>query len=301
MLGRMHTLVPLVCAAGLSACGGGGGATPVTVDGFTSWSALRPGTTSTLVAMTREADYAYDPDTELLTGVGAASPVATDSSLTLGLDADGAVNLLAIRTPHSNVSLSAANGDLFADLGSGLLAAVSADETELILAADPIALGWNYQTFGVWDTVFDADSGRIGAFSAGAPTPVSAVPSSGTATYTGMAAGFHADATGLTSLTSATLRVDADFGARTLAFSTSNTFITTDLIDRSPAPSLDLAGTLGYAAGTNTFSGEIETVGGMSGRADGRFYGPQAEEIGGVFETRGTGVEVYGGAFGGRR
>lgn len=39
----------------------------------------------------------------------------------------------------------------------------------------------------------------------------------------------------------------------------------------------------------------------MSGRADGRFYGPNAEEIGGVFETRGSGVEVYGGAFGGRR
>lgn len=64
---RMRTLVPLLCVAALSACGGGGGATPVSVDGFTSWSALRPGTTSTLVAMTREADYAYDPDTELLT------------------------------------------------------------------------------------------------------------------------------------------------------------------------------------------------------------------------------------------
>lgn len=302
MQGRICALVPLVCAAALSACGGGGGGgSSVTIGGFTRWSALRPGTTATLVAMTREADYTYDPDTGLLTGVGAGSPLATDSSLTLGLDAAGEVNLLAIETPQSNLSLSVANGDLFGDLGGGLLAAVSADESKLILAADPIALGWNYQTFGVWDTVFDADSGRIGAFSAGAPTPVSAVPTSGTATYTGMAGGFHADAAGATSLTSAMLRVDADFGARTLAFSTSNTAITADLVTYSPAPSLDLAGTLGYAAGTNTFSGAIETASGMSGRADGRFYGPNAEEIGGVFETRGSGAEVYGGAFGGRR
>lgn len=207
MQGRICALVPLVCAAALSACGGGGGGgSSVTIGGFTSWSALRPGTTSTLVAMTREADYTYDPDTGLLTGVGAGSPLATDSSLTLGLDAAGEVNLLAIETPQSNLSLSVANGDLFGDLGGGLLAAVSADESKLILAADPIALGWNYQTFGVWDTVFDADSGRIGAFSAGAPTPVSAVPTSGTATYTGMAGGFHADAAGATSLTSAMLR-----------------------------------------------------------------------------------------------
>ena len=69
----------------------------------------------------------------------------------------------------------------------------------------------------------------------------------------------------------------------------------------SPAPGLDLTGTLRYAAGTNTFGGDITSANGMSGRADGRFYGPGAEEVGGVFETRGAGTEVYGGAFGGRR
>ena len=296
-----RTLVPLACALIVSACGGGGGGSSVTIGGFTSFTDLDPGRSATLVAMTREAGYSYDPDTELLTGVDAGSALSTDSSLTLGLDADGAVNLLAIRTPLSSQSFSTANGDLFADLGGGLLAAVSADETRVALAADPIALGWDYQTFGVWDTVLDADSGRIGAFSAGAPTPVLGVPTSGSATYQGLALGFHADATGASSLAFASLRVAADFSARTLALTTSNTTITADLSAYSPAPGLDLTGTLRYAAGTNTFGGDITSANGMSGRADGRFYGPGAEEVGGVFETRGAGTEVYGGAFGGRR
>ena len=66
-------------------------------------------------------------------------------------------------------------------------------------------------------------------------------------------------------------------------------------------PALDMAGTLEYEAGSNHFMGTVTTAGGMMGRANGVFYGPAAEEIGGTFETRGTGVAAYIGAFGAQR
>ena len=59
-----------------------------------------------------------------------------------------------------------------------------------------------------------------------------------------------------------------------------------------------MTGTLTYEAGSNQFTGPVETTGGMEGTATGLFFGPAAQEIGGTFATRGEGVEAYIGAFG---
>ena len=59
-----------------------------------------------------------------------------------------------------------------------------------------------------------------------------------------------------------------------------------------------MTGELTYEAGSNQFTGPVETTGGMTGMASGVFYGPAAEEIGGTFATQGTGVEAYIGGFG---
>jgi hypothetical protein len=65
--------------------------------------------------------------------------------------------------------------------------------------------------------------------------------------------------------------------------------------------SLNMTGTLNYSPGSNQFSGAVSTAGGMTGTAQGRFFGPAAEEIGGTFSVTGPGVQSYGGAFGGAR
>jgi hypothetical protein len=64
---------------------------------------------------------------------------------------------------------------------------------------------------------------------------------------------------------------------------------------------LNMSGTLSYVSGSNQFSGAITTTNGMTGSAKGRFYGPSAQEIGGTFSVTGSGVQSYGGAFGGSR
>src|SRR5262249_10480105 len=100
----------------------------------------------------------------------------------------------------------------------------------------------------------------------------------------------------------------ADFGSRSLSFTTTNTITTVNLgFNPAVTNSLNLSGTLTYGAGSNQFSGTVTTAGGgvsdapMSGTAQGFFYGPSATEIGGTFFVTGGGITVYGGGFGGRR
>jgi hypothetical protein len=97
------------------------------------------------------------------------------------------------------------------------------------------------------------------------------------------------------------MSADIDFVARSLDFETTNTKITPDLLTESPASTLNMTGTLNYTAGSNQFTGNVSTVGGLTGTATGRFYGPTAQEIGGTFGVTGAGVTTYGGAFGGKQ
>jgi len=43
-----------------------------------------------------------------------------------------------------------------------------------------------------------------------------------------------------------------------------------------------MSGTLSYLANSNTFTGTVTDNGGRTGSATGRFYGPTANEVGGV-------------------
>jgi hypothetical protein len=54
-----------------------------------------------------------------------------------------------------------------------------------------------------------------------------------------------------------------------------------------PAPQHNITGTLSYASGSGVFSGAVSNNSGHNGSAIGKFYGPNAEEIGGVISTQG--------------
>lgn len=138
--------------------------------------------------------------------------------------------------------------------------------------------------------------------SVGAPTTGSAIPTSGTAIFTGKLGGIYVDAAGNDFVTASALTVNADFAARTLGVSSTGTVKSPDLSTTSAASNLNLSGTLAYAAGTNSFAGTLTNGSTLSGTSTGRFYGPNAEELGGVFILKaGSGVETYGGAYGAKR
>jgi hypothetical protein len=94
--------------------------------------------------------------------------------------------------------------------------------------------------------------------------------------------------------TTAALSAPVNFEAREIGFATSNTITS----GQRSMPELDISSTLRYSAGVNNFSAAVQNQGGdMSGQAQGRFYGPAAQEIGGVYSLSSAGrIQILTGA-----
>ena len=161
---------------------------------------------------------------------------------------------------------------------------------------------FDYQTFGTWARA-PSDFAQLVSRSSGQATPNAALPTTGTATFTGTARGVYTVAGNATrQATTADMRAAVNFGAREVAFSTSNTIVGPG-VGEGPRPELNLNGTLRYSAGVNNFSGALTTQGSdMTGNAQGRFYGPAAQEIGGVYSLGNpSGTHGMTGGFGGKK
>ena len=174
----------------------------------------------------------------------------------------------------------------------------------------PSAAGWSYQTFG---NFFGGANGSylknrrdviLGYQSIGRPTKGSEMPTADGADYTGITHAYYNSAQ-----VTAHNKIHADFGARNLSYETTDTSVLHTfgafghvIEDR---PDLNLNGAASWAEGTGDFNGTMKAANGLSGEMKGRFYGPAAEEIGGVYglhgqDTNGEAVHYIGG-FGGRR
>jgi hypothetical protein len=172
------------------------------------------------------------------------------------------------------------------------------------LVANPYELGWDYQSFGAWsETKFPSASAT--ALSYGAPTPSSAVPTTGSATFRGKLAGLYVSPAGSGWTVGANLGVSVNFSERSLSFASDKTIVTRGPQGSSTGavPHLSLSGTLAYSPTSNVFSGTLVNAGGtMSGTSNGQFYGPAAQELGGVFALKSaTTVETFVGAYGAKR
>jgi hypothetical protein len=173
----------------------------------------------------------------------------------------------------------------------------------LSVEPNPYVLGWNFQSFDVWDSADQTAGRRLTAQTYGAPTPASAVPTSGAATFNGKLAGLYISPAGEGSIAAADLAVNASFSSRSLSFASTGTTLTRDLSTGIAAPNLNMSGTLSYSPTTNTFSGTLKNASGtMSGTSSGHYYGPAAQELGGVFKVKSpTSVETFVGAYGAKR
>lgn len=288
-------LLFLIAGCGGGGGGGGGGFPEVP---FTSFMAAQPKHTLVMSGVsqvaTGTATGAFGSETIASANLG---PVDTASStLKLGIDKNGNPASISVSTPQSSVAFGKG-----ISCSSGLCDA--SNSTSEFVGADPVFMGWNYQTFGVWDKAVGASDFQAGAISAGSPTPGSAVPLAGNALFTGIAFGFYVDPGGALFATAATMNANVDFGTRAIGF---NTFGTTTSNGGAPVlnTNLNLSGTLNYGIGVNQFSGTVTApAASLSGSASGRFYGPNAEEIGGVYglSDTGGGISRMLGGFGGRR
>jgi hypothetical protein len=178
-----------------------------------------------------------------------------------------------------------------------------AEGSQIGLVANPYHLGWNYQSFGGWNNGGHVGAGNVGLQSFGAATPASAVPTSGSASFGGKLGGFYVSPAGEGSVAAGNLSVDVNFASRSLGFASSGTTLTRDFSSATAAPQLNVSGTLTYSPGANAFNGTLTNAGGtMSGTSNGQFYGPAAQELGGVFTLKSpTTVETFAGAYGAKR
>jgi hypothetical protein len=291
----------IAAVSSLAACLGGGGG-----DGsrqFVSFSALEPGRTSELDGRARVVEY----ETAVGGEVSAGDAEVSDATVSLTLDDVGALLAASISVDRGNVfggtpigvAFDTDDGDVFADgdvvdpITSDYGVAVTAAEDQIAIVADPVAMGFEYQSFGIWATGIDEGSGVAGVITAGAATPVAEIPDAGLALYSGNSAGFFIDPDGDAFL------AFADFGA-TLDFSDLSLTVLaldTEVIDvssgvSSPMSDLNFAGA-GFVSGDGTFSINIAATD-LAGDLDGRLYGPAGAELGGTFEMEGDAGRYMG-------
>lgn len=283
----------------LSGCSSGGSSKPhvdagdLNLHAFTKWSDAPSDGVLIIKGTAQNGTY---------TGTTVADEGIHDAQATVVYE-KGVIVKMIIKTHNTKTTWDTRNGDTIDTSGAVINIHDAAKNNVALLAnaKDP-AHAWEYQTFGAWMTGRTANQGSFGATSVGAPTAGSAIPRLGAATFTGSAGGIYIDAGGTNHTASSAVTVDADFLNRSLAFSTSGTEITG--IDAGAVPvaaaNLDMAGTLTYASAKNKFTGVV-TATGLSGTSTGQFYGPTAEELGGVFNLAGAGIEAYSGGYGAKK
>jgi len=177
------------------------------------------------------------------------------------------------------------------------------NSTQAALQVRASDVGWQYQSFGVWANSVNG-SGIASAGSFGTViTPGSSIPKSGSAIYTGLLAGIVAEGSSTKLFVAADMTAGVNFASRSINFASTNSIASSSLNGiYSSAPGLNMSGTLTYLGNTNGFSGTVRTSGltVLTGTAGGQFYGPAAQEIGGVFALRNGNIGFIGG-FGGKK
>ena len=304
-----------IVLATLAACGGGGGGGgggPIAVGTpppsevtFTSFAAILPNQTVVTdgIAVTASGNQTISNGDYTITS---AAPLGAAGSATVRLSYDAAatpaLRQIDLSTPSSpNVSVNRDTPGQGITCSGHTCFINNGATTGLVF--DAVAAGWNYQSLGVWTTDVTPTSWVAGAVSLGSATSGNSLPTTGTAVFNGLALGAYINSAGTPFVTTASMRANVDFGSGNIQFSTSNTILANANTGASSADNgLNLSGMLSYAQGVNSFSGGLTTANGsMNGQGTGRFYGPSAQEVGGVYSLSGGGVNRMIGAFGGKR
>lgn len=296
----------------LGACGGGGGGSSgggsLTPASFTSWDALPTGQPVNIngMSVTRTSGGAVTSDT-----------TSSRASVLYNTRTSGGLRGFSFTTPSTPASWTISSGSSMS-CGNGVCALSNPAQTIIAAVSDPYAAStaWNYQSFGVWSVA----NGSVSAMSYGAPTAFSALPTSLNATYTGELIGRYSAVPGdvmnalpLASAMEFGLRADVTAnvtisgGTRQIDFSSTNSRLESGVFPEFNDNRFNIPNsTLTISGGANSFTGPITSGSGdnavtLTGTADGRFYGPTAQELGGAFVLEGAGGRAVVGGFGAKR
>jgi hypothetical protein len=284
--------------AGCGGDGGGGGGTTAsaTFSAFTKTSDISAGD---LIEYSDgrafEGSYVYNLGTSKITSTTANIYNTHKAYATFGTGSTYASIYGSSKLVYDPSNSSFANvtwdcstdtcGYLTAD--NRFLAMKTANNQDWILIGDRAGNN-DYMVFGSWFTGVGTGTGNFSTYTLGAETASSAMPSTGTGTFTGTSTGFYIAPAGEQYYTISDVSASVNFGTGVISLSTTGSKKATDLINFTADTSLNFtsAGTVG--SGTNTFSlgNPSATVGaGITtwALAHGEFFGPSAENMGGIW------------------
>ena len=296
------TLVFLMAATLLTGCNGASTMSPVPFTSFSAVQSNQPVKASGISQTVTATTLGFNNVTS--TTVNAVDTANSSAGFTYTLlPATPQVTAFSFSAPTSSAGWSVVDCATLAPLCT----ASSASTSGVVANALDPALNWNYQSFGYWLVTLSSTNTIAGAMSFGSPTPGAGVPVAGNATYSGLSGGIYVDPSGNVFTHGAAMTSIVDFGARTIAFSTTATQATPVTVGAvAPVGStLNLTGSFSYVGGSNQFSGLVTAPAfptGSTGTATGKFYGPTAQELGGVFSLKApSGPQTMLGGFGGKQ
>lgn len=303
----------------LVGCGGGGseesetlgGSPTVTTEALVTWSSAGGANTNV------ESD-AQTIGSELRTGVITAkgnSPYTGDE-VTYEFDSSGELSRIAVGL-QTDTGSSSYNTGIWTLTDDGNYVEIN-EPLVVSVFADPVNSGFEYQSYGAWTEVAMSTERDFYATTFGVVSTEPQIPDSGTATFTGSAAGVYFNETDTATVTvKSDMTASVDFGAGTAAVALSNSALEdpfagtpndqTAYVAGMSASDFDIGFTLSNGGDQNATMTTTTVTGGAFGGANftarGEFYGTTAQEIGGVFQadvTNGSGdKEVFVGGFGG--
>jgi hypothetical protein len=261
---------------------------------FTSWSeAAKPNGVAMLAGRGVEGQYSRNATggTNLSGGGVVSGPENGRQVLyTQTYDGGGQPASLKIETEQRTVSFSTAAGDTIGRLDADGRMLYGANPSRLngAIVSDAAAFGWDYQSFGAWQTLSE--------------TPGAAIPTSGGATFQGRLAGTYIQSVDQRTFVMSDITFNANFSARNATFSTGPM---ASILDGQVFAGTGINGWVAWVPGANGLNGQAATVDGrMQGGVTARFYGPAAQEVGGVLAigTSGFGSpQAINAAFGAKR
>lgn len=297
-----HVLV-LGCALALSACssGGGGGLASITTDtsGIGSVSFQNYTDTTDYIAEAKgfELSYSYNSDGDLSLG---GSKYFKDGRVIVD---------------NNDLRLVAGNTDLTIDVTQNRIDTSSVDMYEYTVdvstqtSNDETVYGFDasadfsneFGDFGIWDDDNGlGNTGYGGVVVHGDFTTAEQIPTSGSGSYTGYFGGIYYDPSFSTeydiTYTTGDFSATVNFGTRAVSFELDNT-----IGDEGDNVSM-LDFSKSFTAGSNWANGmnvsaATGTNNGFKGNVGMYLLGPNAEEVAGTFDLRGTGTDYYIGGF----
>lgn len=292
----------------LAACGGGGSGGGVTAPlGSTPIPVIASGT-SLVNLPTLSALDVTDPVTLQISAAGAVTTPTTSTEFAIRTNATGVPQAFSLQVPELGIDQTVSNGSVtfLTSSTKGFLGSfASVDNIQLLVGmSNPDTAGMQYHVLGSWikESSQTAPITRtVEFFTAGTFTPPGNIPTSSgaNATFTGYYTGYYVENGGTFRAVDSLASAAVDFQNRTVAFSTNSSEyvdvvisypggVMTPLLGASTSSSdYNLSGTLTWSAGTNALSGAVQTsvTLGMSGTAEAKFFGPNAEELGGTLRV----------------